>query len=211
MGIISKGILGGFSGSVGPIVGASWNGISYIRSKPYPARRISSPAQVIQQARFSLMVRYLKPLNSLLALGFGRAAKGMTGLNLAVRYNVLNAVSGTYPDFAIDHAMLKLSRGWLFNVEEPESVSTGKGTISFTWRDNSGMGRACPGDRAVLVACDPTLPQAVYKCFGARRSEQADTLSVPFSSGTEVETYIFFIAGNGMASDSMHTGTITVL
>lgn len=34
MGTIKQGILGGFSGKVGNIVGASWRGIDYIRSMP---------------------------------------------------------------------------------------------------------------------------------------------------------------------------------
>lgn len=96
MGTISKGILGGFSGTVGPVVGASWNGIDYIRSRPYSAGRIPSPAQQAQQARFGLMVGVLRPLNSFLGLSFRRAAKGMSGLNLAVRYNILNAIDGSY-------------------------------------------------------------------------------------------------------------------
>jgi hypothetical protein len=34
MGKISKGILGGFSGTVGTVVGGKWKGIDYMRSKP---------------------------------------------------------------------------------------------------------------------------------------------------------------------------------
>lgn len=34
MGTIKQGILGGFSGKVGNVVGASWKGIDYIRSLP---------------------------------------------------------------------------------------------------------------------------------------------------------------------------------
>ena len=33
MGTIKQGILGGFSGKVGSVVGASWKGISYMRSQ----------------------------------------------------------------------------------------------------------------------------------------------------------------------------------
>jgi hypothetical protein len=34
MGIVKKGILGGFSGKVGAVVDGSWKGISYMRSLP---------------------------------------------------------------------------------------------------------------------------------------------------------------------------------
>ncbi len=33
MGTISKGILGGFSGTVGTVIGGSWKGIEYMRSQ----------------------------------------------------------------------------------------------------------------------------------------------------------------------------------
>ena len=46
MGIIKKGILGGFSGKVGNVVGASWKGIDYIRSLPSTVRNPRTPRQV---------------------------------------------------------------------------------------------------------------------------------------------------------------------
>ncbi len=42
MGTISKGILGGFSGKVGTVVGGSWKGIDYMRSRS--GRRTSDPS-----------------------------------------------------------------------------------------------------------------------------------------------------------------------
>lgn len=211
MGTISKGILGGFSGTVGPIVGASWNGIDYIRSRPYSAKRIPSPAQQAQQARFGLMVSVLRPLNSFLGLSFRRAAKGMSGFNLAVRYNILNAINGAYPDFTVDHTRLKLSHGWLPNAGEPQAVSTDTGRVSFTWKNNSGVGNARPGDKTLLVVYEPVLGRAAYKCFGASRYEQADTLELPAFSGLKTETYISFIAQNGITADSIYTGSVIVL
>lgn len=52
MGTIKKGILGGFSGKVGTVVGGSWKGISYMRSLPQkvkkPAyRRTSKPTHQV--------------------------------------------------------------------------------------------------------------------------------------------------------------------
>lgn len=34
MGTFSKGILGGFSGTVGTVIGGNWKGIQYMRSQP---------------------------------------------------------------------------------------------------------------------------------------------------------------------------------
>ena len=40
MGKISQGILGGFSGKVGTVIGGNWKGIDYMRSK---ASKVTNP------------------------------------------------------------------------------------------------------------------------------------------------------------------------
>ncbi|HEX3025140.1 MAG TPA: DUF6266 family protein [Chitinophagaceae bacterium] len=51
MGTINKGILGGFSGKVGTVIGATWKGIDYMRSKSSKKPGNFSDAQLEQQAK----------------------------------------------------------------------------------------------------------------------------------------------------------------
>lgn len=46
MGTIKKGILGGFSGKVGTVVGSSWKGIAYMRSLPQNMKNPRTEGQV---------------------------------------------------------------------------------------------------------------------------------------------------------------------
>lgn len=48
MGRIKKGILGGFSGKVDSVVGASWRGIDYMRSLPRTSDKPATVAQLEQ-------------------------------------------------------------------------------------------------------------------------------------------------------------------
>ena len=57
MGTISKGILGGFNGTVGTVVGATWKGITYMRSKADRRSFTPSQKQLEQQAKFGLVMR----------------------------------------------------------------------------------------------------------------------------------------------------------
>lgn len=41
---INTGILGGFSGAVGPVVGGSWKGINYMKTLPSKKSKTSSVA-----------------------------------------------------------------------------------------------------------------------------------------------------------------------
>ena len=52
MGKIKQGILGGFKGKVGTVIGASWNGIAYMRGLPQSVRNPKTAAQEAQRAFF---------------------------------------------------------------------------------------------------------------------------------------------------------------
>jgi len=56
MGHIRKGILGGFSGKVGTVVGASWKTTSYMRSLPKKGNNPRTLAQRRQRSKFALVI-----------------------------------------------------------------------------------------------------------------------------------------------------------
>jgi hypothetical protein len=212
MGIIQKGILGPVSGTVGTVVGGSWKGISYLRSLSASRRNSFTIKQLEQQARFAVAANFLQSMTPLLSVSFRDYAVKMSGFNSAMRYTMLNAVSGSYPDFAIDYSMALVSRGNLPNALAPAASSTVAGTVAYQWQDNSGVGKAQPTDASILVAYCPSRNQCVYTTAGAVRSTEADSLAVPAFSGLEVETYIGFISPDGRnIASSVYTGKLTVL
>jgi hypothetical protein len=52
MGKIKQGILGGFKGKVGTVIGASWNGIAYMKGLPQSQKDPKTVAQLRQRAFF---------------------------------------------------------------------------------------------------------------------------------------------------------------
>ena len=52
MGKIKQGILGGFKGKVGTVIGASWNGIAYMKGLPQSQKDPKTAAQVAQRNFF---------------------------------------------------------------------------------------------------------------------------------------------------------------
>ncbi len=64
---IERGVLGGFSGTVGPVVGAHWRGKDIIRARPRKSSKPPTDLQLIQQAKFKLVTRFLQPVQGLLA------------------------------------------------------------------------------------------------------------------------------------------------
>jgi hypothetical protein len=90
---MGNGINGKITGKVGSVIGSHWRGISYIRSVPNKKKKISSPAQMQQQARFSLMANFLNIFKSLLSISFSKYTMRMTGSNKALSFNLLGYLS----------------------------------------------------------------------------------------------------------------------
>ena len=210
MATIEKGILGGFSGKVGTIIGGTWKGIDYMRSKANKRTFIPSQKQLEQQMKFALMMRFLQPMSKLLEISFHDFAIRKTGINCAFKYNFKEAIIGDFPDYAIDYAKALVSRGNLPNVLGPTVVSGAGSILTWSWTDNNSS-TADPNDEAILLAYCPTMKQAIFTTGGGKRSELTGELNLLTFSGQAVETYIGFLSADGRnAATSIFTGEVTV-
>ncbi|HBL73686.1 MAG: hypothetical protein A2W90_13270 [Bacteroidetes bacterium GWF2_42_66] len=211
MGKISQGILGGFSGKVGNVIGGNWKGIDYMRVKPASVANPQTEGQMDQRSKFSAVIGFLQPISEFIKIGFKSYAVKMTAFNSAMSYNVKNALTGDYPDYEVDYANALVSRGSLATALNPTAVSGNVGEVTFSWNDNSTEGNANATDKAMLVALNPTKKEAVFVTDGVARSVGTQTLTVPASySGDNVECFISFISLDGTVSNSKYVGTVTV-
>ena len=210
MGTITKGILGGFSGTVGTVIGGTWKGIDYMRSQPAKRSGSFTQAQLDQQVKFALVVKFLQSMTAFVMLSFRNFAIQMTGFNSAMSYNLKNAVTGIYPDYTLDYSMVLVSRGDLPNATAP-AASTAGSNVTFTWTNNAGMGKALATDKAMLVVYCEDYNMCIYTTGSAARSAGTDLLDVSTFSGKTVQTYIGFISEDGKdVAGSIYTGPLTI-
>jgi hypothetical protein len=197
MAVILNGITGGFSGKVGNIIGGSWKGIDYMRSRATSISQPNSPAQLDQRARFGTVGKFLRPLIPFLRIGFKNQAVNMSGYNAAMAYTLENAVTGVYPAYEIDYANILVSQGLLTEPLDPTAVSTTAGEVKFTWEDNSEDTYAEATDKAMLVVYNPVKKRAVTIVDGNTRASGSQIMTLPSNfSGDEVQCYIGFQNGN---------------
>ena len=104
MGRIRKGILGGFSGKVGTVVGSSWKGIAYMRSLPLKVKNPRTQPQRMQRSKFALSLSLLQPMTAFLRTGWKLYAYKKSPFNAAMSYTINNAIIGIYPNYEIDPA-----------------------------------------------------------------------------------------------------------
>jgi len=212
MGKIKQGILGGFSGKVGSVIGSSWKGISYMRGKAVSIKNPRTLQQMKQRNKFALALSVLQPITAFIRVGFKRYAHKKSEFNAAMSYTIRNAIVGSYPDYMLDFSKLLVSRGSLTGANDATAAAV-PGKIKLTWEDNSGIGEAKPTDKALVVAINPEKGEAAYITDGAPRSAKSEELLVsPYWAGDEVEVYLGFISEDGKdVATSAYCGSVTVV
>jgi hypothetical protein len=211
MGTIRKGILGGFSGKVGTVVGASWRGISYIRSLPQKVRNPRSDGQRSQRTKFSLAVSLLKPMNALLRVGWKLYAHRQSPFNAATSYTLANAITGDYPNYEIDVSKVLISRGSLTPAANGKATAE-DGNLVLSWNDNSGIGSAKPTDKALIAVINPIKDETITNAAGEERAAGTQTLVLPDDwSGDNVDVYLGFVSEDGKeVANSAYLGSIAI-
>lgn len=212
MGQIQLGMIGPVSGKVGPVVGVVRGGKNFLRAKPGKRRGNVSEKQADQQARFSAVAAFLRPIRNLLTLGYTNLTKGVSARQQAQAYTLETAVTGTYPDYEVDPSQVYVAAGVLDNVDNPIAVGSAGGTINFSWIDNSSFDiSAEPNDRAILVAYNVESGRCMFTSGTVMRSAGSATLVAPHFAGQTVHTWIAFKSEAGkQSSDSIYTGMITL-
>ncbi len=142
MGKIKSGILGGFNGKVGSVIGASWKGISYMRGIAQSIKNPKTEAQVMQRDYFAQLTQMASQLsNEQLASLFPNSVKGKTRRNLlqqqlgkcavtadGVKRVDLGLLEGIGNGKRIDSPMLSctVSEGLAITVEADDLRAIGK-------------------------------------------------------------------------------------
>ena len=211
MGKINRGILGGFSGKVGTVIGGFWNGIQYMRAVPQNVRDAKSPGQMRQRQRLKLLSTLVKQFNTFVQIAFENNRQGQTSGNLAYSYNLKNAFSGDYPDQEIAYDQLRVAQGGLTGALNASVDAIEEGEVTFSWSDNSTNGNAGPDDRVMLLLINADKQESVFDTQGPKRDESSATLTIPDSySGDKLHAYIAFRnSDRGTVSNSTYLGTVT--
>lgn len=210
MATFEKGILGGFSGKVGNVVGARWRGKNVMRSVPQRGNYVPTEAQLLQRERFKTVVDFLTPIKGILSQYFGKSQGDKSTYNLATSYHLKNALVETPEGFVIDYQKVLISKGDLRDIDSPTVTAAANQVINLSWVDNSGQGNASATDQLVVVFYAPTLQLfQTYEQIASREDESAQVTLPAFLSGIDVQTWATFVS-NTNAAMSNYLGELTV-
>ena len=150
MGKIKQGILGGFKGKVGTVIGSSWNGIAYMRGLAQSVKNPKTAGQTTQRGFFREVLDIVGQLSrEQLAFLFPTAPSGMTRHNALVKQ--LTAVAAVDGDTkSVDLGNIN-SLGNAPTAELPEVSITAAGeNLTISW-DGDTANRAEAADEYPTV------------------------------------------------------------
>ena len=192
MATLNKGILGGFSGKVGPVVGANWRGMDVIRSRPKSSKRTPSERQLEQQLKFKLAISFLQPIKNIQSRFFGSGSGVKSRVNLAVSYTISEAIQMVAGLPELIYNKVLITRGELTSFQNAVLTTQPGGVLHLEWEDNSTQGDAAPKDQVSIVCyCAELNNWEIFEGIVMRSDLMADVTLPAYCLGKTMEVYAF--------------------
>ena len=201
MGKIKQGILGGFRGIVGTVVGSSWNGIAYMKGKPQSVRNPRTDAQLQQREFFKEVQALVAQLtDEQLASLFPSVTRGMTRRNMLTRQ--ISACADYTDDVkTFDLALLEgIGNGERIDSPMLESlVSEIDGSLAIYAEAAAAEAIGKPAE-ANIIAVAYNITQKKIGIFNTDVTDQSMGVSVPVGNwaeqGDSVRFYLTYAASD---------------
>ncbi|SEL88832.1 DUF6266 family protein [Parapedobacter koreensis] len=179
MGVIRKGANGGFKGKAGSVIGSSWKGIDYIKGLYKKRTKPATEEQLMQQTKFTLLMRFLLPLKVFIRIGYGqRKTDTHTPMNVAFQDNIDRVITGDYPDYALDYSQVRIAEG--YSAGGSESIAVDEGVLTVAWDTLlNEMYEQRDDDRVYVVLYHPGIDQFLTAPTPPQRADGTVDITLP--------------------------------
>jgi hypothetical protein len=200
-----QGIMGAFSGKIGPVIGTSRNGVPYMKGKGKPRSGPVGEQEAENRNRFATGHAWLKPLLNFLRVGFQGYSQTTYGYNAAKSYNFRYAMENGQ----MIPSKVNVSSGSLpLPADLQVSLDENK-TLHFTWSGDY-VEDTNEKDQLMLLAYHPESRTAIFENYGAFRKSGLERLELFHAfAGKAIHVYAAFVAADrSRQSDSVYLGEI---
>jgi hypothetical protein len=202
-GVILQGILGGFSGKVGPVVGAKWKDVDYMRGYVVP----ENPNTVGQQAvrtKFSALVAIARDfLSTIIQPYWDPFNSSMSGFNKFISKNYPNLTIGNL----LDETAI-FSEGTLEVATLLEAAKTGT-TLALTW-DDTHSGNGLDTDTIISGAYNNTTKILYLAATPGTRINAGINITIP-TGDTAADFVAFCFATRGTGAELVVSDSSSVI
>jgi hypothetical protein len=208
------GILGGFRGGIGNVVGFRYRRRYLMRSIPLRRSKRKKLKALPQHLNLGRMSQFIRDAKELIAIGFKANNPKLDPRSMAMKYNMKNALVKTENGPLINYAKIKLSRGSRERAWSEEMIFTEGNKVTVNWDIPAMLDLKLIGyDKVYIVLYNEINQSMMYAKQHISRSDLTYTGTVSAEYiGKPIHGWIFFVSADGKeVSDSDYLGTGMVL
>lgn len=218
MGLYNQGIYGPYSGRVGNVIGSFWKGRCVMRIRAASFTDANTIPQQTQRMKWRLVSAFLNANAKLVKLGFAAVDDSLTAFNAAMKYNIPEAITGTFPELTLDLTKAVLSKGNLLGIEGAALTATVPGSVSIAWTNNSNNDDALESDLLKLSIIDSASGEVLVNSSVLTRGDESAVIALPATWATRTVNVLGFYVKAGLdqvttpaqVSNSISLGTVTI-
>lgn len=202
-----SGILDGYIGKVGTVVGYMWNGKYCTRAYVRNVKNPRTPAQVERRDIFRQEVQLAAKMRWAVATTMSDMARevGLTAYNLFVHVNQ-PAFGSAEGRLTVDYGRLVLSMGDVLPVQVETMEWTADNVLSVRYDRGRGSGF----DHVYLYVYVPDLETGFLAAPVYRRDKRIAVALPDEYAGHEAHVYLMVQSADGRWSDSLYAGAMTL-
>lgn len=204
-----NGFNGPASGRVGDLIFSSYNGVPYVKRAPKRSTKKPSEKQIIQRGKFGIVSRFLSPLRGILNESYRKVNPKISGLNIALKQILAEAIIGEHPNLKIDFSMVSLIRGSLAKPCLEMVYMEETHELLMSWSERT-WANSYPDDELLALIYCPSLSQNWHEFdTGIKRLEQGGVIKMPrLLADREIHIWLAYRSHMKSHSDSVYMGQI---
>ena len=217
MGKVQVGILDGFVGKVGTVVGSFWKGLPVMRAYKRVVRDANTEAQQLVRTRFAAINSLAGAFHQALKLGLKQIArsKRLTEGDVFVQKNWECIHADTPGAATVDYTELVIADGSLPEVLFGNASFAEPLQVAVPMTDTTGVIGADAHDKVYLFVYSPEAGAGVISDGRNTRADESASVNVPaYWNGHRVHVWGFAIGAGpdnkGVISDSRYLGSGTI-
>lgn len=217
MGKVQVGILDGFVGKVGTVVGSFWKGLPVMRAYKRSVRDANTSAQQVIRVRFGAAGSLASAFLYAIRIGFKQVARSrkITEGDYFIKKNWEHFIADTPDAVTVDYTELVLAQGNLPEVLFGNASFAEPLQVAVTMTDTTGVIGADANDIVYMFVYSPEAGAGVISDGRNKRSDASMSVNVPaYWNGHRVHVWGFAVGAGadnaGIVSNSRYLGSGTI-
>lgn len=176
---------------------------------PPKQNRVATPAQLIQRAKFKLIIGFMSPLQSITRKYFGENEDPKVRISKSISYQLKEAIDEKDGVLELNYSKIVITKGVLFPVLVRKSIIKNN-QLKLTWVANSGDGLSKATDRVTVIMYSQRKSLFYIVDGEANRGDEVLIATIPNGwLARDNSVWLYFVdADNKHCSTSIYLGKL---